>query len=42
VTAAVTLPDDKARARRNVILALVHVGLVALILAAFVWVQGHK
>jgi hypothetical protein len=38
----VTLPDDKARARRSVVLALVHVGLVILILVAFVWVQGHK
>ncbi len=28
--------------RRNLILALVHVGIVAVILAAFVYVQSHK
>lgn len=28
--------------RRNVIFALVHVALVLVILAAFVYVQGHK
>jgi hypothetical protein len=28
--------------RRNVILALVHVGLAIAILAAFVYVQSHK
>jgi hypothetical protein len=33
---------DPARARRNVILALVHVALVVGILVAFVWVQAHK
>lgn len=33
---------DAARGRRNVILALVHVGLVLLILAAFVYAQSQR
>lgn len=35
-------PADAARARRNVILALVHVGLVLLILAVFVYAQSQR
>ena len=36
------LQEDKARGRRNVILALVHVALAIAILAAFVYAQSHR
>ena len=36
------LQEDKARSRRNVILALVHVALAIAILAAFVYAQSHR
>ena len=36
-----SMDQERRRARRNVILALVHVLLVAVILAGFVYVQGH-
>ena len=36
------LQEDKGRSRRNVILALVHVALVIVILAAFVYAQSHR
>lgn len=40
MTAVAITPDQ--RARRNRVLALVHVALALAILAAFVWLQGHR
>jgi hypothetical protein len=36
-------PDERsARARRNRVLALVHVALALGVLALFVWAQSHR
>lgn len=34
--------DDRKRAKRNVMLAIVHVVLVVVILAGFVYAQMHR
>jgi hypothetical protein len=39
---AMTAPDDEARRRRNVRLALVHAAIALGFLVAFVWAQVHR
>lgn len=34
--------DDRKRAKRNAILALVHVVLAVLVLAGFIYAQTHR
>jgi predicted negative regulator of RcsB-dependent stress response len=37
-----TMDDDRKRARRNVILAVVHVLLAVAVLIGFVYAQSHR